>query len=285
MGVQSLYGFPRHQVVKVFSDGGAQETEPDAGLGSQGEDPRGGILVLVSATKTLTAYDADLGVRWETRLPIADWDPSDNFERLPVGVDTSGNSLVLFPSVPELPQHPPPPDAGVLGIWTDAQGRPGAAFDIKRSEPAFCLHFEPSLTGGLFLRERCPEESGSYVASFTSLDPHPGPVPDWLAQRPGIDLRPIRSGAGYAAFFSFPVPSAGCSIEVLTPEGRSCGRVDFGPSVAASDSSTADDAGSPAPSCNFAVGTDGTVIVLTRQGNEINGTNRWAWHWWPGFFR
>jgi hypothetical protein len=289
IGVQNVdssgAGPPSHRLAKVFSDGGVQQTGFDAGLGSKGEDPRGGMLVLVSASKTLTSYDPDLGVRWETQLPITDWSPVANAERLPVGVDTGGNSLVLFPSVPEVPEQPPPPDAGVLGIWTDAQGRPGTAFDIHQSVRPFCLHFETSLTGGLFLRESCPEESGRYVASFTSLDPHPGPVPEWLAQRPGIDLRPIRSGAGYAAFDAPTSRPSGCSIEVLTPEGRSCGRVDFGPSVAASDSSTADDAGSPALACNFAVGTDGTVIVLTSQGNEINGTNRWTWHWWPGFFR
>jgi hypothetical protein len=289
IGVQNIDSesspLPRHRVAQVFSDGGTRETEFDAGLGSQGEDPRGGMLVLVSASKTLTSYDSDLGVRWETQLPITDWAPTDNAERLPVGVDTAGNSLVLFPSVPELPDHPPPPDAGVLGIWTDAQGRPGTAFDIQQSVQPFCLHFETSLTGGLFVRKSCFEEFGKYVASFTSLDPHPGPVPDWLAQRPGVDLRPIRGGTGYAAFEIPTSRPSGCSIEVLTPEGRSCGRVDFGPSVAASDAPTAGDAGSPGASCAFAVGTDGTVIALTSQGNEINGTTRWAWHWWPGFLR
>jgi hypothetical protein len=241
------------------------------------------MLILVSATKTLTAYDPDLGVRWETPLPITDWDPADNHERLPVGVDTGGNSLVLFPPVPNEPNHPQ--DGGVMGVWTDAQGRPGAAFDIQQSAPAFCLRLMPSLTGGLFLRESCPEDSGKFLASFTSLDPHPGPVPDWLAQRPAIDLRRIRRGTGYAAIKpALPSPS-GCSIEVLTPDGRSCGQVDFGPSVAASAPPTADSGSRPGPSCALAVGTDGTVIALTSEGDPINGTIRWTWHWWPGFFR
>jgi hypothetical protein len=65
IGVQNLdsesFGFPAHRVAKVFPDGGALQTEFDAGLGSQGEDPRGGMIVLVSQTKTLTAYDSDLG--------------------------------------------------------------------------------------------------------------------------------------------------------------------------------------------------------------------------------
>jgi hypothetical protein len=280
IGVQNPgVGFPSHRVAKVFSDGGVQETDFDAGLGSQGEDPRGGMLVLVSASKTLTAYGPDLDVRWQTRLPITDWAPFDNFQRLPVGVDKAGNGLVLFPRVPRVP------DGGVLGVWTDAQGRPGAAFDIEQSEPAFCLRLVPSLTGGLFLRESCPEDSGRFLASFTSLDPQPGPVPEWLAQRPGIDLRPIRKGIGYAAFGAAPPTPSGCSIEVLTPEGHSCGRVDFGPSVEASDSPTTDAGVSAGASCTLDVGTDGTVIALTSEGNPINGTTRWTWHWWPGFFR
>jgi hypothetical protein len=292
IGVQSFdFAFIGHQIAKVFSDGGTQETELDAGLASQGEDPRGGMRVLVSAAKVLAAYDSDLGARWETRLPITDWDPNANFERLPVGVDTGGNSLVLFPPAGNQPNHPQ--DGGVLGIWTDAQGHPGTAFDIQQNTPAFCLRFMASLTGGLFVRENCFEESGTFgrfVASFKSLDPHPGPVPDWLAQRPAIDLRRIRSGTGYAAInaaneVSTLTGHSGCSIEVLTPDGRSCGQVDFGPSVAASDSLTTDAGGSPGPSCALAVGADGTVIALTEEGNEINGTNRWTWHWWPGFFR
>ena len=289
IGVQTVdvsgAGPPSHRVAKVFSDGGVQESEFDAGLASQGEDPRGGMRVLVSASKVLSAYDPDLDVRWGTQLPITDWAPTANAERLPVGVDTGGNSLVLFPRVPELPDHAPPPDAGVAGVWTDAQGRPGSAFDVGQSLQPYCLRLFPSLTGGLFARANCPEESGQFLASFASLDPHPGAVPDWLAQRPGIDLRPIRSGTGYAAFPGFPSSSPGCSIEVLTPEGRSCGRVDFGPAVVVSDSSVTDASGTPAPSCKFAVGTDGTVIALTSQGNEINGTTRWTWHWWPAFFR
>ena len=291
IGVQSLDtespGPPQHRVAKVFAGGGVQEAAFDAGLASQGEDPRGGMLVLASATKTLAAYDPDLGVRWETRLPITDWDPTANPERLPVGVDTGGNSLVLFPPAGNEPNHPQ--DGGVMGVWTDAQGHPGAAFDIQQSLPAFCLRLMPSLTGGLFVRESCPEESGRFLASFASLDPHPEPVPDWLAQRPAIDLRRIRSGTGYAAInaaneVSTLTGHSGCSLEVLTPDGRSCGQVDFGPSVAASDAA-ATDAGPAGPSCALAVGTDGTVIALTEEGNEINGTNRWTWHWWPGFFR
>jgi hypothetical protein len=285
IGVQNLDEqtprYPDHRVAKVFSDGGTQQTEFDAGLGSQGEDPRGGMVVLVSGTKTLTAYDPDLGVRWEARLPITDWNPNDNFERLPVGVDTGGNSLVLFPRVPNVP------DGGVMGIWTDAQGRPGAAFDIQQSTQAFCLRLMTSLTGGLFLRESCPGSSGKVLASFASLDPHPGPVPDWLVQRPAIDLRRIRRGTAYAALdATFPRPYR-CSIEMLTPEGVSCGRVDFGPSVAAADSpASGPDAGSsPTVSCTLAVGTDGTVIALTSEGDPIDGTFRWTWHWWPGFFR
>jgi hypothetical protein len=203
-------------------------------------------------------------------------------------VDTGGNSLVLFPPAGNEPSHPQ--DGGVMGIWTDAQGRPGAAFDVQQSAPAFCLRLMPSLTGGLFVRESCPEESGRFLASFKSLDPHPGPAPDWLVQRPAIDLHRIRSGTGYAAInaaneVSTLTGRTGCSIEVLTPDGRSCGRVDFGPSVAASDSTTTDAGRSPAPSCALAVGTDGTVIALTEEGNPVNGTNRWTWHWWPGFFR
>jgi hypothetical protein len=285
IGVQNLdsesFAFPAHRVAKVFPDGGTQETEFDGGLGSQGEDPGGGMLVLVSGDKTLTAYDPDLAVRWETRLSITDWNPIDNFERLPVGVETGGNSLVLFPRLSNVP------DGGVMGIWTNAQGRPGVAFDAQQSTPAFCLRLMASLTGGLFVQERCPGSSGRVLASFASLDPHPGPVPDWLVQRAEIDLRRIRRSTGYAAISAtLPSPS-GCSIEVLTPEGLSCGRVDFGPSVAASDSSAtgADAGGPPAPSCTFAVGADGTVIALTSADDPINGTIRWTWHWWPGFFR
>ena len=287
IGVESFDGVapgpPQHRVAKVFSDGGMREGGFDAGPASQGEDPRGGMLILVSATRTLTSYDPDLGARWETQVPITNWDPTNNTERLPVGVDTGGNALVLFPPSPNQPNHPQ--SGSVMGVWTDAQGRAGAAFDIQQNVPAFCLRLMPSLTGGLFARGSCPEESGKFLASFMSLDPHPGPVPDWLAQRPSIDLRPIRGSTGYAAIPARTSRPSGCSIEVLTPEGRSCGRVDFGPSVVASDSATFGDAGTSGPACTLVVGTDGTVIALTSQGNEINGTIRWAWHWWPGFFR
>jgi hypothetical protein len=132
-----------------------------------------------------------------------------------------------------------------------------------------------------------PITPGKVVSSFQSLDLHSSPVPDWLVQRPGIDLRPIRGGTGYAAIGSPATGPLACSIEVLTPDGHSCGRLDFEPSVDASASSaTGVNAGtSPTPSCELAVGSDGTVIALTREDEPIEGTVRWTWHWWPAFLR
>jgi hypothetical protein len=275
--------FPSHRVLKLFPDGGTKQTPFGTGLGSQGEDPRGGMMVLVSEAKTLAAYDQDLEPRWETQLPITDWTPVSNALRLPVGVDTGGNSLVLFPRDPTAPAD------GVMGIWTDAEGHPGASFDTGQSGPASCLRFTTSLTGGLFLQNLgCPphqDPAGAFVSSFQPLDPHPGPVPEWLVQRPGIELRPIRGGAGYAAIGGPAGPGA-CFLEVLAADGHSCGHVDFEGAVAASDSRMGSNAGpSPRIVCDLAVGTDGTVIARTEEIEPTQGLLRFNWHWWPGFLR
>ncbi|RPH67084.1 MAG: hypothetical protein EHM78_22265 [Myxococcaceae bacterium] len=288
IGVQNIdsasFGeFPSHRVLKLFPDGGTKQTAFDTGLGSQGEDPRGGMVVLVSETKTLTAYDQDLEPRWETQLPITDWNPVSNALRLPVGVDTGRNSLVLFP------HDPSAPGAGVMGIWTDSQGHPGAVFDTGQSGPPSCLRFTTSLTGGLYLQNLgcAPHQDtpGKFVSSFQPLDQDPGPVPEWLGQRPGIELRPIRGGAGYAAIGGPAGPGA-CLIEVLTPDGHSCGHVDFERSVAGSAFRRGSNAGpSSRIFCDLSVGPDGTVIARTEEVEPTQGLLRFNWHWWPAFFR
>jgi hypothetical protein len=275
--------FPSHRVVKLFPDGGTKQTPSGAGLGSQGEDPRGGMVVLVSETKTLTAYDQDLDPRWDTPLPISDWSPVSNALRLPVGVDTGGNSLVLFPRDPTAPAD------GVMGIWTDSQGHPGGAFETGELGPASCLRLTTSLTGGLFLQNLgCPphqDAPGTFVSSFHSLDSHPGPVAEWLVQRPGIELRPIRGGAGYAAIGGPTGPGA-CFLEVLTRDGHSCGHVDFERSIAGSALRRGFNTGSsPRIFCDLSVGTDGTVIARTEELEPTQGLLRFNWHWWPAFFR
>lgn len=142
----------------------------------------------------------------------------------------------------------------VVGVAADAG--PGAPVDrarwLSRDGEPLTAWFTAPLPFSTANRVRLlPLADGSFVlasapafddpALFPRAQARVEPPPAWLGERPGVELFPIRGGAGYAAARS---AECGDALELLTAGGESCGCVS-GPGVG------------PATT----VGRDGTLLV------------------------
>lgn len=135
-----------------------------------------------------------------------------------VGVSARGNVLVLART---------PPPVRYQARWLSLSGAPitgwfaVGANDPQRFGEALSAQMEPLVDGGLVLRLRTRFHAEN-VLLFEEASPGTQTLPTWLSDRPVGRLFPIRGGTGYAVTLGSP---CGDMIEVLTPEGASCGCV------------------------------------------------------------
>jgi len=100
------------------------------------------------------------------------------------------------------------------------------------------------------------------------------PAPDWMVARPDTRLQIVRGGRAYAVI-PYGAKGAACTqrIEVLAPDGSSCGARDY--PIASGNCDTH----------QLSVGADGTVIQMLPDAMEtkdpIAFTHTCTWRWWP----
>jgi hypothetical protein len=256
---------------RLSTDGAIQYELAQGGKALQAADPRGGIVLFSVARNELQAYDEILRLRWNSELTPVISNPASVSA---LGVDLDGNTLVLFDGTRDF-------GAGTLGgVWVDAFGSAGRNFQAASGVSTWDeLNLVASVTEGLFLqhvRYTYQAPLVTWLASYLPLSPSQLAPPTWLAERPGTSMTPIHGGTGYG-LFSHPSPAgSGCTVEVLTADGESCGAIDF------------DHGGRGCRS--MAIGHDGTVITQpSRRWTEdcnatTDGACSWTWQWWPGFF-
>jgi hypothetical protein len=281
-GIASLAYGDNPTLLRVLPDGGVTIL-PNSGVAVA--DPRGGLVLFGDGV--LTAYDDELNPRWAAALPL----PSSQVVN-GLAVDVTGNVLVL------LGMNAKVFDLG--GLWVDAAGHPGMAFQITKGvvidEDSFSL--APDVRGGLFLSHRAcrgtapciSEWQGRYPALSTTLEAAPG----WLGSRPLAALSPLQGKAAYAlgtlAAEGRPVPE--CAFEVVTADGVSCGFADFSAALAISNVPPVNpmaDAGAGSP-CRAVlnIGRDGTVLSLRTRETGLTCTSDSecpvSYDWFPGYF-
>jgi hypothetical protein len=274
-GVQNVTVTPPEvfRAFRVLTNGNIQFAPFYDGRALQTNSPRGGVMLLALANNELQAYDETGELRWSTPLILSG--AGDRPEVLALGVDLSGNTLILYDGRSEF-------GPGTLGgMWVGASGEAGTRFraanDISLID-TFVLF--PASKEGLFLqnvRKTDLQDEATWIAAFSPSEEAPSILPSWLADRPGTDLHLMHSNSAYGLLSrkeQFGVGVSGrCSIEVLTAGGISCGAVNF------------DQDGRGCQS--IAMGYDGTIITqpeLTTADCDLEGSCNWTWHWWSKFF-
>jgi hypothetical protein len=93
------------------------------------------------------------------------------------------------------------------------------------------------------------------------------PPPDWVTSRAGARIAAVRGNRANAFATVTSAPASACEIrlEILTPDGRSCGTTTLG---------------SPDPCTRVTFGADRTVFTMAQQP-----VSDCVWHWWTGLLR
>lgn len=245
---------------------------------SDAPDPAGGTVVAWMPTASgemndlhrelkVQRFDGTAHARFAA-VSVASWlQGSTEQLAVVVGTDVLGRTLVLWNG-----------DAffgagSTAGRWLDANGAPltpvfhaqvpslGAAADSKV--------LTPLIGGGLVL-----QLNGTWTHGFASGSAEAGAPPSWMAHRTGR-LEIVRGGKAYALLP--PMPSAPvCSqqVEVLAPDGSSCGKLTFD---------------TPAGACVTAplvLGADGSILQQQALAHPSeNGMNGCTEKWWPHILR
>jgi hypothetical protein len=264
---------PTFDVQRISYWGFVVATQPSPGVALGAPDPRGGLVVLGLQGPTLTAYDDAIVPRWNATVPIPAGFP---LNLIWLGVDRTGNTLVLLPwfGVP----------GPLKGVWITAAGQPGPLFDASpRSHGSYVL--APAVEGGFLIRADDCDGSGctrTWTGRIAALSSRVEPVPAWLAARTGTELRLVHGGAGYGVFGE-QLPS--CSVEVVAPDGTSCGSADF--SALPSEIAGVGQVWEPGPcEASLDIASEGTVTLLRKQRcDPQTGDCTVLWNWFFRYFR
>ncbi|WP_242333799.1 MULTISPECIES: hypothetical protein [Anaeromyxobacter] len=105
--------------------------------------------------------------------------------------------------------------------------------------------------------------SGVWTHVFAPGNAAASPAPQWLADRPGTRVYVVRGGRANAVVGPQLACPSTAEIEILTPSGTSCGKIQL-----------------PLEGCAWAfVGADGTAMAMSHEANVC------AWRWWRGLLR
>jgi hypothetical protein len=201
-------------------------------------------------------------------VTVASWIDQPAFRHaVVVGTDVWGRTLVLWNGEAFF-------GAGsVAGRWLDAQGVPlthifqAPVPSLGRNSSRGLLR--PLIGGGLAL-----QVDGRWTHTFASGFTVPQAAPSWLARRSG-QLEIVRGGRAYALMPPHPMaPVCSQQVEVLAPDGTSCGALTF---------ETPEGACVTSP---LSLGADGSILqqqLLAHPDEE--GRNGCTQKWWPQILR
>jgi hypothetical protein len=173
-------------------------------------------------------------------------------------VDPNGRALVILDGGP----------GTISAIWFNTDGTPATeVFTILTGfQPGPNTWFEasPLLDGSMAVRRvdlpdyRFWEERRSqWLAVLPSGVARADPAPDWLARRPDTRMELVRNRRAYA-FLPWAAQVGTCNqqVEVASPSGASCGKLDF----------TVD--GNACRTRELRLGLDGTVMQMLPADRE-----------------
>jgi hypothetical protein len=274
MGAECLGAFCQQDVFVLGPTGNQllKTATTDTSNNVQAGNPTGGMVHVrlpgpsgLGDTALIDSFDDAGGLRWTRAIPDA-LDPS----RMRLGVDRTGATLVLWLGTARFG------DGSWAGQWFDPVGNAGPVFKALGAGPDLPGSLFDRVGSGLFVSG----EGGGWLGQFDSMSTQLTSVPAWLAARPNVLLHMVHGGTGYAV-----IPQAGArnptcqqTIEVVAPDGTSCGTASFAVDAAVCTTSS------------IIVGYDGTVVqqlpqerepACTAAGHSCNCT----WRSWPGFFR
>ncbi|GAC1535610.1 MAG: hypothetical protein NVS2B9_00970 [Myxococcales bacterium] len=245
-------------------------------------DPAGGVLVAGNLStadpgpadhvaQMFTGGSAPFAVKWGPK-PLASAGAV-----LGAGVDLLGRSLVVTDGAPKFG------GGHISGQWFERDGTPlTGEFVLVRGftpGPATWVETSPLIGGGLLVRRM--DQADSPVRHSVALVVVPSgvalasPAPAWMVSRRDVQLQLARGRRGYAAL-PYGAAKVACSqrVEVLAPDGTSCGVRDY--PIAAGTCDTKD----------LTLGMDGTVIQPLPTSLEPNdGSRTCTWRWWTGAVR
>jgi len=199
-----------------------------------------------------------------------------------LGIDVNGRALVVSNGTSRF---------GPGSVSAQWFGEGGAAltgeFLLASSfVPGTATWFElaPLIGGGLAIERRDVLVPGTTAAAVWILSIGSGattaePPPQWLTERPGTHLAIARAGQGYA-LLSIGLSNTPCtqSVEVMTPDGQSCGHVLYSARYAGVCATTQDLVLTPA----------GTIVQKMPDDMDPaspSGMTRCTWRYWPAALR
>jgi hypothetical protein len=247
-------------------------------------DPGGGIFVAGPMAGTsrdaqqsqIVSQDEGASVRGSSQLATAG-------SVFGLGADLAGNALVIGDGTGRF-------GGGVISAqWFDrfARALTGEFVLLTSFQPGRSTWFEtaPLIGGGLAVRRMDAVDDGNgrfhatshWLVTVPSGSATPSPAPDWLASRTDTLLAIVRGGRAYA-FMPEAQNDGDCSqrVEVLTPDGQSCGAQDF--RLASGNCQT----------LGIRIGLDGSVVQQMSPAFEQGaGTDNpsCSWRFWPALLR
>ena len=234
--------------------------------------PSGGMLVAgvfgwtneVAKKRQVWMFSPDLAVHWTNDLAAQG-------AILGLGCDGSSHCLILT-------------DGGssgrITGQWLEANGNAMTpefiVLESFEAGPDTWLETAPLIEGGVAIRRvdqqndssGRPYRTARWLASVGAGRSGVTDAPAWLKSRPDTDLAIVRGNKAYAVL-PMGAPGTDCAqkIEVLAPDGTSCGALDA--TIAAGQCRTED----------VAISLDGTPIQpLPRAAGQDTCSYRWWTH-------
>jgi hypothetical protein len=246
-------------------------------------NPAGGVLIAgnLSATSDAPPAHVALMVTGGAEDFAVTWGPTPLASAgavLGAGVDLLGHSLVITDGAARAAGE-------ISGQWFDETGTPlTQEFPLLTGfSRGVSTWFEtsPLIGGGLLVRRM--DFDGHYHAlalvTVASGQPMVAAAPEWMVSRRDVRLEIARDGRAYATL-PYGAPNVACTqrVEVLAPDGTSCGSRDYPLAAGTCDTGA------------MTLGLDGTVIQqlplsMETPRNPQDGTHTCTWWWWPAALR
>ena len=189
-----------------------------------------------------------------------------------VGTDTRGHTLGLWTERDTTSGR-----EATAGRWLDTDGTPLTAIfptqvptppQAEWRQPRWTL--TPLIGGGLAL-----QAGETLTHAFASGATSEGPLPPGLEGRQGR-LERVREGRAYALLLPAQSEACGRRVEVLAPDGTTCGTLTFGAETCQNQ--------------QLVLGAEGSILqrqelahaLKNSEGDSYNGCTL---TWWPGLLR
>lgn len=244
-------------------------------------DPNGGVLLAgdlalgesdptVHAAVMYNGGDTSPSVRWGPK-PLA-----SSSTVFGLGVDVLGRSLVITDGAPKFG------GGSVSAQWFDNDGTALTSEFVLltgfSAGPSTWFETTALIGGGVLVRRMDGSFHAQALAIVGSGSATVTAAPDWMVSRRDVKLQIARGGKAYATL-PLAAKDVACTqrVEVVAPDGRSCGATDY--TIAAGTCDTLE----------LSLAADGTIIqhlpTAMEKTNPYIFNHTCTWRWWPAAVR